>query len=49
MGLQRSLIRFWPEHRLARNAVLGSAPFVFGILPLIEGVALIIWAFRVRA
>jgi uncharacterized membrane protein HdeD (DUF308 family) len=25
-----------------------AVPFVFGILLLIEGVALIIWAFRVR-
>ncbi|MGB0057448.1 MAG: hypothetical protein WBQ20_11985 [Methyloceanibacter sp.] len=26
-----------------------AVPFVFGVLLLIEGVALIIWAFRVRA
>jgi uncharacterized membrane protein HdeD (DUF308 family) len=26
-----------------------AVPFVFGILLLIEGIALIVWAFRVRA
>ena len=26
-----------------------AVPFVFGVLLLIEGVALIVWAFRVRA
>ena len=30
------------------NAAL-AVPFVFGILLLIEGVALIIWAFRVKS